>query len=48
MNYSKEGSAPMKPLVTFKNAKPTSMKKQVLANDKKNLKEKSNRSVIVI
>jgi hypothetical protein len=35
MNYRREGSAPSKPLVTYKVAEPTSMKKQVLANDKK-------------
>jgi hypothetical protein len=35
MNYKREGSASSKPLVTSKVAEPTSMKKQVLANDKK-------------
>ena len=35
MNYRREGSVPSKPLVTFKVAKPTSMKKQVLASDHK-------------
>jgi hypothetical protein len=35
MNYRREDSAPSKPLVTYKVAEPTSMKKQVLANDKK-------------
>jgi len=37
-----------KPLMTSKVAEPNSMKKQVLTNDKKNLREKFNRSVIVI
>ena len=35
LNYKREGSAPSKPLVTSKVAKPTSMKKQVSANDQK-------------
>jgi len=35
MNYRREGSAPTKPLVTFKNVKPTSMKKQVATNNQK-------------
>ena len=35
MNYRREGSASSKLLVTFKVAKPTSMKKQVSANDQK-------------
>jgi len=35
MNNKREGSASSKPLVTSKVAEPTSMKKQVLANDKK-------------
>jgi hypothetical protein len=35
MNYRREGSAPTNPFMTSKNAEPTSMKKQVVANDKK-------------
>jgi len=36
LNYRRKGSASSKPLVTYKVAEPTSMKKkQVLANDKK-------------
>jgi hypothetical protein len=35
LNYKREGSAPSKPLVTSKVAEPTSIKKQVSANDKK-------------
>jgi len=42
MNYRREGSASSKPLVISKVAEPTSMKKQVLNNDKKNLREKFN------
>jgi len=48
LNYRREGSAPSKPLVTSKVAEPTFMKKQVSTNDKKNLREKSNQSIIVI
>jgi hypothetical protein len=48
LNYRRQGSAPSKPLVTFKVVEPTSMKKQVSTNDKKHLREKSNRRVIVI
>jgi hypothetical protein len=33
MNYRREGSVPLKPLVSSKVAEPTSMKKQVLASD---------------
>jgi len=35
MNYRREGSASSKPLVTSKVVEPTSMKKQVSANDQK-------------
>jgi len=42
MNYRREDSASSKPLVTSKVVEPTSIKKQVLANDKKKLREKSN------
>ena len=35
MNYRREGSVASKPLVTSKIAKPTSMKKQVSANEQK-------------
>jgi hypothetical protein len=48
MNYRREGSAPTKPLVTSKNAEPTSMKKQVAANDKKlkvEVQPKCNRDI---
>jgi hypothetical protein len=41
MNYRREGSASSKPLVTFKVVEPTSVKKQVSANKKKNLRERS-------
>ena len=47
LNYKREGSVPSKPLVTFKVAKPTSMKKQVLTNDKK-LRGEVDQSVIMI
>jgi hypothetical protein len=35
MNYRRAGGVPLKPLVTSEATEPTSMKKQVLANDKK-------------
>jgi hypothetical protein len=35
MNYRREGNASSKPLMTSKVAEPTSIKKQVSANDKK-------------
>jgi hypothetical protein len=47
MNYRREGSASSKPLVTSKVVEPTSMKKQVRPMIK-NLREKSNRSIIMI
>jgi len=48
MNYKREGSASSKPLVTSKVAEPTSMKKQVSANDQKlkgEVQPKRNRDI---
>ena len=48
MNYRRKGSAPTKPLVTSKNAEPTSMKKQVEVNDQKlkgEVQPKRNRDI---
>jgi len=48
MNCRREGSAPMKPLVTSKNAEPPSMKKQVATNDQKlkgEVQPKRNRDI---
>jgi hypothetical protein len=48
MNYRREGNVLSKPLVTSKVSKPTSMKKQVSANDKKlngEVQPKRNRDI---
>jgi len=48
MNYRREGSASLKPLVTSKIAEPTSMKKQASANEQKlngEVQPKRNRDI---
>jgi len=48
MNYKRERSAPIKPLMAYKNAESTSMKKQVVANEQKlkgKVQPKCNRDV---